>query len=140
MSQRGQNAVVCGASMAGLLAARVLSDCFGSITLVERDVLPEVVMQRRGVPQGKHLHQLLSRGSSVLCELFPGFFDDLAFAGPAEPTAAPLAPAPNHQRKPSPHQYVSEHGPAWIEPRTTPLAQRYSRRATAVAMPTAANR
>lgn len=79
--QRGQRAVVCGASMGGLLAARVLCDFYGSVTLVERDVLPEAVVQRRGVAQGKHLHQLLSRGSSVLGGLFPDLFDDLVVAG-----------------------------------------------------------
>jgi 2-polyprenyl-6-methoxyphenol hydroxylase-like FAD-dependent oxidoreductase len=67
--------------MAGLLAARVLSDFYGSVTVVERDVLPEKAIQRRGVPQGKHLHQLLSRGSLVLGELLPGLFDDLVAAG-----------------------------------------------------------
>jgi 2-polyprenyl-6-methoxyphenol hydroxylase-like FAD-dependent oxidoreductase len=54
---------VCGASMAGLLAARVLSDFYGSVTLVERDVLPQAAIQRRGVSQGHHLHALMSRGS-----------------------------------------------------------------------------
>ncbi|MGH3724781.1 MAG: FAD-dependent oxidoreductase [Mycobacterium sp.] len=81
MSRSSQNAVVCGASMAGLLAARVLSEFYDHVTLVERDVLPEKVIQRKGVPQGKHLHQLLSRGSTVLGELFPGLFDDLVAAG-----------------------------------------------------------
>lgn len=81
MSQRGQSAVVCGASMSGLLAARVLSDFYGSITIVERDVLPEAPIQRRGVSQGRHLHALLTRGSSVLAELFPGLFDELVASG-----------------------------------------------------------
>lgn len=74
-------AVVCGASMAGLLAARVLSDFYGSVTIVERDVLPETVAQRRGVPQGRHLHQLLRPGSTAIEEFFPGVFDELLAAG-----------------------------------------------------------
>ncbi|MEU9806798.1 2-polyprenyl-6-methoxyphenol hydroxylase-like oxidoreductase [Mycobacterium sp. NPDC050853] len=81
MSRRGHRAVVCGASMAGLLAARVLAEFYEHVTLVERDVLPEKVIQRKGVPQGRHLHQLLNRGSTVLSELFPGLFDDLVAAG-----------------------------------------------------------
>jgi 2-polyprenyl-6-methoxyphenol hydroxylase-like FAD-dependent oxidoreductase len=80
MSHRG-NAVVCGASMAGLLAARVLADSYESVTVVERDVLPESAIQRRGVSQGRHLHALQSRGSSVLAELFPGLFDALVADG-----------------------------------------------------------
>jgi 2-polyprenyl-6-methoxyphenol hydroxylase-like FAD-dependent oxidoreductase len=81
MSQRRGSAVVCGASMAGLLAARALSDFYGSVTIVERDVLPEAAVQRRGVSQGRHLHALLSRGSVVLTELFPGLFDELLASG-----------------------------------------------------------
>src|SRR5437660_8847114 len=71
MSKLGQRAVVCGASMAGLLAARVLSDFYETVTLVERDRLPDGAEQRRGVPQGRHFHALLSTGSKALGELFP---------------------------------------------------------------------
>jgi 2-polyprenyl-6-methoxyphenol hydroxylase-like FAD-dependent oxidoreductase len=81
VSQRGDGAVVCGASMAGLLAARVLSEFYASVTVVERDVLLEAATPRRGLPQARHLHQLLSRGSMILSELFPGLFDDLLAAG-----------------------------------------------------------
>ncbi|GBE63768.1 hydroxylase [Mycobacterium sp. MFM001] len=81
MSQRRENAVVCGASMGGLLAARVLSEFYGSITLVERDVLPKAAIQRRGVSQGRHLHGLSSRGYLVLAELFPKLFDELMASG-----------------------------------------------------------
>ena len=80
-SQRRGHAVVCGGSMAGLLAARVLADAYDSVTVVERDVLPEAAAQRRGVSQGRHLHALLRRGSSVLEELLPGLFDELVAAG-----------------------------------------------------------
>ena len=81
MSQRRVHAVVCGASIAGLLAARVLADVYESVTVIERDVLPEGASQRRGVAQARHLHALLSRGSFALAELFPGLFEDLLAAG-----------------------------------------------------------
>jgi 2-polyprenyl-6-methoxyphenol hydroxylase-like FAD-dependent oxidoreductase len=77
----GEHAVVLGASMGGLLAARVLSDSYETVTVVERDVLPDDVANRRGVPQGRHVHALLGRGSQVLAELFPGFLDELVRAG-----------------------------------------------------------
>jgi len=77
----GDQAVVCGASMAGLLAARVLSEFYESVTVVERDVLPRGAEQRRGVSQGRHLHMLLTRGLSHLVELFPGLLDDLVDDG-----------------------------------------------------------
>ncbi|OMC20804.1 NAD(P)/FAD-dependent oxidoreductase [Mycobacterium sp. SP-6446] len=81
MSKLGQRAVVCGASMAGLLAARVLSDFYETVTLVERDRLPDGAEQRRGVPQGRHFHALLSTGSTALGELFPGLLDELVAGG-----------------------------------------------------------
>ena len=72
---------MCGASLAGLLAARVLSEFYDSVTVVERDVLPPGAAQRRGVSQGRHLHMLLTRGLSHLVELFPGLVDDLVDDG-----------------------------------------------------------
>jgi 2-polyprenyl-6-methoxyphenol hydroxylase-like FAD-dependent oxidoreductase len=67
--------------MAGLLTARVLSDFYGSVTVVERDRLPDHAHQRTGVPQGRHVHQFLTRGTQVLGELFPGILDELTAAG-----------------------------------------------------------
>ncbi|WP_050899738.1 hypothetical protein [Mycolicibacterium rhodesiae] len=71
MPRSGEHVVVCGASMAGLLAAWVLSEFYESVTVVERDVLPARAVQRRGVSQGRHLHMLLTRGLSHPVELFP---------------------------------------------------------------------
>ena len=79
--QVGDRAVVLGASMAGLLAARVLADAYAQVTVVDRDRLPEASAQRRGVPQGHHLHALLARGQQVLEELFPGLTATLVAQG-----------------------------------------------------------
>ncbi|PEG51865.1 2-polyprenyl-6-methoxyphenol hydroxylase-like oxidoreductase [Mycolicibacterium diernhoferi] len=73
--------MVCGASISGLLAARALADTFDSVTVVERDALPEGVGQRPGAPQGNHLHQLLSSGLRVLEEFFPGLATELLRKG-----------------------------------------------------------
>lgn len=81
MSESRRHAVVLGAGMAGLLAARVLSEFYATVTVVERDRLPASPQQRRGVPQGRHLHALSSRGAQVLEELFPGFLDELVAGG-----------------------------------------------------------
>jgi UDP-N-acetylmuramoylalanine-D-glutamate ligase len=48
--QIGDRAVVLGASMAGLLAARVLADAYGQVTVIDRDQLPHTGTNRRGVP------------------------------------------------------------------------------------------
>ncbi len=47
------HAVVIGGSMAGLLAAHVLSDHFEQVTLIERDRLTGDAEARKGVPQGR---------------------------------------------------------------------------------------
>jgi 2-polyprenyl-6-methoxyphenol hydroxylase-like FAD-dependent oxidoreductase len=78
------HAVVLGASMAGLLAARVLSEAYDRVTIVERDGLRDAGgdrSARRGVPQGRQAHFLLSSGSEILDELFPGFLDGLESQG-----------------------------------------------------------
>ncbi|MGH3825936.1 MAG: FAD-dependent oxidoreductase [Pseudonocardiaceae bacterium] len=79
--QTSEHAVVLGASMAGLLAARVLADGYHQVTVIDRDVLPEIGAPRRGVPQGHHSHVLHPRGREVLDELFPGFTTAVAQAG-----------------------------------------------------------
>ena len=81
MPENRDTAVVLGASMAGLLAARVLADHFRTVTVVERDVLPHAPMNRRGVPQGRHPHVLLGNGAEIIGALFPGFFDQLVADG-----------------------------------------------------------
>jgi 2-polyprenyl-6-methoxyphenol hydroxylase-like FAD-dependent oxidoreductase len=81
MAKIGEHAVVLGASMSGLLAARVLADFYRTVTVVERDVLPTDSAQRRGVPQGQHGHALQPRGSQVLDTFFPGFLTELIADG-----------------------------------------------------------
>jgi 2-polyprenyl-6-methoxyphenol hydroxylase-like FAD-dependent oxidoreductase len=77
----GDHAVVLGASMAGLLAARVLTAAYHRVTVIERDILPHDLVGRRGVPQGRHLHALHARGRELLDELFPDFTEQLVQAG-----------------------------------------------------------
>jgi 2-polyprenyl-6-methoxyphenol hydroxylase-like FAD-dependent oxidoreductase len=82
--ETGEDAVVIGAGIAGLLAARVLSGRFGRVTLVERDPLPAKPAYRKGIPQSRHQHIFLPRGRQIAERLFPGFENDLVSAG-AEP-------------------------------------------------------
>ncbi|MFI0816126.1 FAD-dependent oxidoreductase [Streptomyces sp. NPDC021098] len=78
MSER--RAVVIGASIAGLLAARVLADSFDRVVLIERDDSPGTGW-RRGAPQSRHLHGLMERGRQIMEELYPGLTEQLAAAG-----------------------------------------------------------
>jgi len=81
MKRIGEHAIVIGASMAGLLAARALSDFYGTVTLLERDRFPLSDIPRKGVPQGRHAHGLLARGRSVIENFFPGWTDEIVAAG-----------------------------------------------------------
>jgi len=76
-----RHAVVIGASMAGLATARVLTDHFESVTVLDRDPLPEGTGPRKGVPQGRQAHALLSGGSRAIAELFPGIMEELVADG-----------------------------------------------------------
>jgi 2-polyprenyl-6-methoxyphenol hydroxylase-like FAD-dependent oxidoreductase len=79
--QIGDRAVVLGASMAGLLAARVLADAYAQVMVIDRDELPQADAHRRGVPQGRHVHGLLARGQQALEELLPGLTAELTAQG-----------------------------------------------------------
>ena len=79
--QIGDRAVVLGASLAGLLAARVLADAYTQVTVIDRDQLPQTPMNRRGVPHGRHAHGLLTGGQQALEELFPGLTAELVAHG-----------------------------------------------------------
>lgn len=81
MTRIGEHAVVIGASMGGLLAARALSDFFTRVTVVERDAFPATDTSRKGVPQGRHTHGLLARGRLVLEAFFPGLTDQIVASG-----------------------------------------------------------
>lgn len=78
---REGHAVVLGASMAGLLAARVLAETCPDVTVLDRDELDCGVVARRGAPQGRHVHALLARGQRVLEELFAGLTEELVALG-----------------------------------------------------------
>lgn len=74
-------AIVLGGSVAGLLAATALSEHFEQVVVIDRDELPTDPSDRRGVPQGRHVHGLLARGIAAINSLLPGFDDDLVTAG-----------------------------------------------------------
>jgi 2-polyprenyl-6-methoxyphenol hydroxylase-like FAD-dependent oxidoreductase len=64
-----------------MLAARVLSDHFDGVTLLERDRFPETPAARKGLPQGRHVHTLLERGRGALEQFLPGLTGELVRAG-----------------------------------------------------------
>ena len=76
-----RQAVVLGAGMAGLVAARVLADHVDRVIVVEQDALPTEAEARNGTPQSRHVHVLLNRGRTILNRLFPGLSESLFAAG-----------------------------------------------------------
>ncbi|MDX3895580.1 monooxygenase [Pusillimonas sp.] len=76
-----EHAVVLGGSVAGLLTARVLSETFAKVTIVERETLEMAAVARRAVPQARHAHGLLACGREAIDQLFPGFTEDLISRG-----------------------------------------------------------
>ncbi len=76
-----QRAIVLGGGFAGLLAARVLSDHFAEVVVLERDVPAAQPAPRKGTPHALHPHGLLASGLQALEALFPGFTDAMRARG-----------------------------------------------------------
>jgi glycine/D-amino acid oxidase-like deaminating enzyme len=75
------HAVVIGGSIAGLTAARALSESVDHVTILERDRLPSCVADRASVPHAKQPHMVLPLGAQILETLFAGFRQEMLDAG-----------------------------------------------------------
>ncbi|MBL7542759.1 MAG: NAD(P)-binding protein [Bdellovibrionaceae bacterium] len=75
------HAVVVGGGFSGLLAAKILSENFKKVTLVDKEQTLGLNRTRSGVAQGAHLHVLLQRGQKILQNIFPDIEDDFISAG-----------------------------------------------------------
>jgi len=81
MGRTAEHAIVIGASIGGLCAARVLSDFYDRVTVYERDELPDGPAHRSAVPQGRHVHLLMARGAQEFDTHFPGLLADMVADG-----------------------------------------------------------
>ena len=81
MDTNRQHAIVIGGSMSGMLAARVLSDHFERVTIIDRDTMPETAEHRNGTPQARHLHVLLAKGLQIIEDLFPNIQTEMTALG-----------------------------------------------------------
>ncbi|GJO07582.1 oxygenase [Mycobacterium marinum] len=79
-SGRG-TAVVIGGSIAGIAAAKVCSDAFDRVIVLEKDDPHRRREGRPGAAQGWHLHHLLTAGQIELERFFPGIVDDMVREG-----------------------------------------------------------
>ena len=76
-----ERAVVVGAGMGGLAAAKAIAPYFERVVVLDRDTLPHAATPRIGTPQARHAHGLLTSGERALEELFPGIRSDFKEAG-----------------------------------------------------------
>lgn len=74
-------AVVIGGSIAGIAAAKILTERFDKIIVLEQDGPHRRKEGRPGAAQGWHLHHLLTAGQIELERLFPGIIDDMVREG-----------------------------------------------------------
>ncbi len=77
-------AVVIGGSIAGMMAARALSNHYARVIVVEKDPLTAAEQPRKGVPQGHHVHLLLASGLETLEHFYPGFIAEMVQDGVQE--------------------------------------------------------
>jgi flavin-dependent dehydrogenase len=76
-----QAAIIIGGGIAGLLAARVLSEHFKEVIIIEKDKYPSRAGSRNGTPQSNHIHVLLIKGKEILLKLFPSLESKLVAKG-----------------------------------------------------------
>jgi flavin-dependent dehydrogenase len=81
ISSHQRDVVIIGASLAGLFAAAAAATAGARTMIIERDVLPDQPVPRKGVPQGRQPHVLLHRGLLAAEELVPGIRGDLLSHG-----------------------------------------------------------
>jgi len=78
----GDRAIVIGGH-SGLITARVLSDFFDEVLVLEKDQPQQGIAARKGVPQGTHVHGLQGHALHLLNHYYPGIEADLIAAGAA---------------------------------------------------------
>ncbi|WP_431237874.1 FAD-binding oxidoreductase [Mycolicibacterium aichiense] len=106
--RRGRGtAVVVGGSIAGIAAAKVLSETFDEVIVLEKDAPHTRRDGRPGAAQGWHLHHLLTAGRIELERFFPGIIDDMVREGAFDVDMAA--------------QYRIRLGGSWKKPSTGPI-------------------
>ncbi|MGW0825235.1 NAD(P)/FAD-dependent oxidoreductase [Streptomyces sp. NPDC002845] len=76
-----RRAIVIGGGLAGLLAATAVSKAVDTVTVIERDELPDGPRPRKGLPQARHIHTLMAGGAEAIDKLLPGTTDYLLAEG-----------------------------------------------------------
>jgi 2-polyprenyl-6-methoxyphenol hydroxylase-like FAD-dependent oxidoreductase len=77
----GRHAIVVGAGIGGLAAAKALSSSFETVTVLERGALPSQPIARIGTSQARQIHVLLRGGLDALIQFLPELETELERAG-----------------------------------------------------------
>lgn len=77
----GRRAVIVGAGIAGCFCAGAISEFFDETLVIDLDSLPPNPEERRGTPQGSHIHAVLRSAIDIAAGYFPGFEAKLEAAG-----------------------------------------------------------
>lgn len=85
LSAQRKQAIILGGSFAGLITAKVLSRYYKHVLIIEKDSIHHYPESRKGQPHTKHLHGLLPRGLHILCDYFPGLFEEIVDHGSVTP-------------------------------------------------------
>ncbi|MCM2386910.1 FAD-dependent oxidoreductase [Streptomyces albipurpureus] len=108
---RSRRAVIIGGGFAGVLAAAACRAFVDEVTIVERDVLPNGPLPRKGLPQARHLHALWSGGANAVESLVPGVTGKLLAAGarrvPLPTGMVSLSPGGWYRRWPESHYLIA---------------------------------
>jgi len=72
-----KRAVIIGGGIGGLLTAKVVSNYYEEVLIVDRDDFPEKPENRSGIPQGFQPHRLTPRGKMIIERLLPGLNEEL---------------------------------------------------------------
>lgn len=80
-SKRRNSAIVIGAGMSGLAVARVLSDHYSEVLVIDRNRRYESLNEPWDLTPCGHINWLLVSGRITWERFFPGLFDDLVEAG-----------------------------------------------------------
>ena len=91
MAKIGEHAVVLGASMGGLLAARVLADFYETVTVVERDCYPTVRSIGGGFHRAAMSMPCWGEGPRSWLSCFPGSLTNSSRPEPPSSTT-PICP------------------------------------------------
>lgn len=77
MKNKQRRAIILGASITGLFAGRILSDFFEEVLLLDKEALDLGNEPRKAVPQGGHIHAILTPTVHILKRFLPELIEDL---------------------------------------------------------------